>query len=433
MEALPMRTTRRQLMVGGSAAAATLALGGYSPARAQDKTKITWWHIQTADPALGTWQKAADDFVAQNPNVEIEITVLENEAFKAKMTTAMQSGDPPDIFHTWGGGVLYEYANAGLVKDITTDLAENGWGDSFLPAALNLYGTDGKNYGAPWDVGVVVLWYNKALFEQAEIETPPATWAEFLLTVQKLKDAGITPITVGEMEKWPGHFWWVYLAIRNGGKAAFDAAYSREGSFTDPPFIKAGENLNELIALEPFQEGFLQQGYNDAESLLANGKVAMELMGHWSLANQKTLAENEVGLGDDLGFFSFPAVDGGAGGPTDVLGGGGGWAFGNDAPPEAIDFIRSLTSVEAQTDQASQGIVIPVVKGAEAGLEEPLLKEILVKVGEADYLQLYYDQFLPPAVGATVNDAVQTLFAGTASPEDVAEQIEQSAAEELEG
>jgi raffinose/stachyose/melibiose transport system substrate-binding protein len=432
MEESAMRTTRRQIVVGGSAAAATLALGGPSFARAQDKTKISWWHIQTNDPAKAEWQKAADAFTAANPNVEIEITVLENEAFKAKMTTAMQSGSPPNIFHTWGGGVLYEYANAGLVRDLTEDLAKDGWGDSFLPAALNLYGTDGKNYGAPWDVGAVVLWYNKALFTQAGVETPPETWEDLLATVQKFKDAGITPITVGEKEKWPGHFWWVYLAIRNGGKAAFDSAYSREGSFADPPFVKAGTDLKELIDLEPFQEGFLAQGYNDAESLLANGKVAMELMGHWSLANQKTLAENKTGLGDDLGFFMFPAVTGGAGGPTDILGGGGGWALGKDAPDEAVDFLRFLLDVDHQKDEAGQGILIPVVKGAESGLKEPLLQEIQQKVGEAEYLQLYYDQFLPPAVGATVNDAVQTLFAGTASPEDVAQAIEQSASDEMD-
>jgi raffinose/stachyose/melibiose transport system substrate-binding protein len=433
MEESAMRATRRQIVVGGSAAAATLALGGPSLARAQDKTKISWWHIQTKDPALGEWKAVADAYMAANPNVEIEITVLDNEPFKAKMTTVMQSGSPPDIFHTWGGGVLYEYANAGLVRDITEDLAKDGWGDSFLPAALNLYGTDGKNYGAPWDVGVVVLWYNKALFNQVGIEEPPTTWEDLLATVEKFKEARITPITVGEKEKWPGHFWWVYLAIRNGGKSAFDAAYSREGSFADPPFVKAGTDLKQLIDAQPFQEGFLGAGYNQAEALLANGEVAMELMGHWSLANQKTLAENKKGLGDDLGFFMFPAVTGGAGGPTDVLGGGGGWALGKDAPDEAVDFLRFLLNVDHQKSEAGQGILIPVVKGAESGLTEPLLQEIAKKVGEAEYLQLYYDQFLPPAVGATVNDAVQTLFAGTGSPEDVANAIEQSAADEMDG
>ena len=45
-------------------------------------------------------------------------------------------------------------------------------------------------------------------------------------------------------------------------------------------------------------------------------------------------------------------------------------------------------------------------------------------LAKANYFQLYYDQFLPPAVGGAVNDAVQGLFAGTASPEEVAQTIE---------
>ena len=430
-----MRTTRRELVKAGSAMAAALAVGGrVGITRAQEKTKIRWWHISTAEAEVAAWQGLADSFIAANPNIEIEVTVIENEAFKQKLATAMQSGDPPDVFQSWGGGVLFEYATAGLVKDITADLAQDAWGDTFIPAALNLYGTDGKFYGVPWNMGVVVVWYNKALFAQAGIETTPATWAEFLTTVQTLKDAGITPITVGEKDKWPGHFYWVYLAIRNGGKPAFDAAYTREGSFADPPFVQAGANLKELIDLEPFQEGFLGQAYNDAEALLANGQAAMELMGHWSPGNQRTLAENGEGLGENLGFFPFPAVEGGAGGPNDVLGGGNGFAIGKNAPPETIAFVRHLTTVDAQIALMDLGLTVPpVVKGAEASMTDPNLQQIATLLGQAEYLQLYYDQFLPPAVGAAVNDAVQGLFAGTSSPEDVAQQIEEVAAQEMDG
>ena len=74
---------------------------------------------------------------------------------------------------------------------------------------------------------------------------------------------------------------------------------------------------------------------------------------------------------------------------------------------------------------------IPVVKGAEAGLQDPLLKEVQKRAGEAKYYQLYYDQYLPPAVGQAVNDSTQGLFAGTSSSEDVAKAIEESAAAEL--
>src|SRR5690606_12264235 len=145
--------------------------------------------------------------------LQIEITVLENEAFKSKLATSMQSGEPPDVFQSWGGGVLYEYANAGLVRDITEQLAQDGWGGSFVPSALALYGQDGQTFGVPWRTGMIGVWYRKSLFEQAGIEAPPETWTEFLETVETLKGAGITPISLGEGDKWPGHFYWCYLAI----------------------------------------------------------------------------------------------------------------------------------------------------------------------------------------------------------------------------
>jgi raffinose/stachyose/melibiose transport system substrate-binding protein len=74
--------------------------------------------------------------MAAHPNVTIEITVLENEAFKTKLTTVMQSGEPPDIFQSWGGGVMNEYAEAGLLKDITADLDADGgaWRNTLHPA-----------------------------------------------------------------------------------------------------------------------------------------------------------------------------------------------------------------------------------------------------------------------------------------------------------
>jgi raffinose/stachyose/melibiose transport system substrate-binding protein len=344
----------------------------------------------------------------------------------------MQSGSPPDIFQSWGGGVLKQYGDAGLVQDLTPALAENGWGDSFQPGPLSLYTFDGQTFGVPWNAGMVGFWYNKNLFEQAGIAQPPATWTELLDTVQKLKDAGITPIALGERDKWPGHFYWVYLATRIGGREAFEKAYNREGSFADPSFVEAGAKLKELVDLQPFQTGFLGAGYGDHQSLMANGLAAMELMGHWAPGANSGVAEDVDAYMESRGWFPFPTVEGGAGSPTDALGGGDGFAIGKNAPPEAIEFVRFLTSVENQTRLVEVGMAVPpTVKGAEAALEDELLKEVQQRAAEAEYYQLYYDQYLPPAVGAAVNDATQGLFAGTASPEEVAQTIEDAAAFEL--
>jgi raffinose/stachyose/melibiose transport system substrate-binding protein len=395
-------------------------------------TKIVWWHISTVENQRANWESLANQYVKDHPDVTIEITVLENEAFKAKLATAMQSGSPPDIFQSWGGGVLKQYADAGLIQDLTPALAEKGWGDSFNAGPLSLYAIGGKNYGVPWNAGMVGFWYNKDLFAKAGIAAPPATWAELLAAVGKLKAAGITPMAIGEKDKWPGAFWWEYLATRIGGQSAFESAFSRAGKFTDPAFVEAGAKLKELVDLQPFQTGSLGAGYGDQQVVMANGQAAMELMGQWAPGANRSVAENVDTYNASLGWFPFPMVEGGAGSPSDALGGGDGFAIGKNAPPAAIDFVRFLTSVENQTAMAKAGFAVPpVIKGAEAGIEDPLVQELTRTLANAKYYQLYYDQYMPPAVGATVNDATQEIFAGTSSPEQVAQTIEDSAAFEL--
>jgi len=398
-----------------------------------EKITVTWWHISTAEEHKAVWQKLADEYMAEHPNVNIEITVLENEAFKTKLTTVMQSGEPPDIFQSWGGGVMNEYAEAGLLKDITADLDADGgaWRDTFAPGALGVYAYKDKNYGVPWDMGMIGFWYNKDLFAQAGIEAPPTTWTELLEDVQKLKDAGITPIALGEGDKWPGMHMWAYLVTRLGGKANFEGALLRTGSFTDPAFIEAGVKLQELIALEPFQDGFLGATYGDEATAMGNSKAAMELMGQWAPAVQKDNSADKQGIGDKLGWFPFPMVEGGAGNPGDAVGGGNGIAIGKNASPEAIDFVKYLTRAESQQELVKINVAIPVVKGGEVGLADPLMITLQQSLASAEYFQLYYDQALPPAMGSVINDSVQGIFAGTLTPEQAAQAIEDSAAQEL--
>jgi raffinose/stachyose/melibiose transport system substrate-binding protein len=396
-----------------------------------EKVTVTWWHITTKDPGLSIWQKMADDYMAAHPNVTIEITVLENEAFKTKLTTVMQSGEVPDIFQSWGGGTFNSQVEAGLLKDITADLdADSAWRDSFAPGALGVYSYQGKNYGVPWDMGMVGFWYNKALFEQAGIDAPPTTWTEFLDDVKALKAADITPISIGEGDKWPGMHFWNYLATRTCGQEKFEAAMARTGSFADPCFVEAGTKLQELLALVPFQEGYLGATHDEMQATFGNAKAAMELSGQWAPSVSKANSATQEGIGEDLGLFNFPAVEGGAGDVSDVVGGGNGFAIGKNASPEAVDFVKYLTSVENQTIIAAEGQGIPVVKGSEAGLTDPNMVMVQQSFATAKYFQLYYDQFLPPATGSVLNDAVQGLFAGTMTPEQVAQAVEDSVAQE---
>ena len=303
--------------------------------------------------------------MAAHPNVKINVNVNENEAFKAKLATDLAGGNVPDLFQSWGGGGMGEQVDAGLLKDITSDLACK---DQINPGALGLYAKDGKQYGAPFDLGMVGFWYNKAQFATAGITTPPATWDEFLTDVGKLKDAGITPIALGGKDKWPGMFWWAYLALRAGGSEAMQNAVAT-GDWSGPAFVQAGTELKKLVDLKPFQEGFLAAPWDGAggqAATMANGKAAMQLMGQWAPGTMNANSPDQKGIGDDLGWFPFPSLAGGAGAPDDAFGGGNGFVVGKDAPPETVDFLCFLTSTDAANRWgATNSGVLPTTIGTE--------------------------------------------------------------------
>ena len=400
------------------------ATAGTEAADDGDAVEIDWWHIQNNDPGMADWQNMADAYMAEHPNVKINITVMENEAFKAALQTNLQAGDVPDLFQSWGGGGLREQVDAGLVQDITD--ASSGFIGDLTEGATSLYQVDGKQYGVPFNAGMVGLWYNLDLFEQAGIDGPPATWDELLEDVQTLKDAGITPLAVGAGDKWPAHFWYSYLMVRLGGADAMNQI-AEDNNFEVPAVIEAGERVGELIALDPFQAGFLGAGWDapDGESgTMASQGAAMDLMGQWApgaFANQAGV-ESVADLPWRIGWAPFPTVDGGVGAATDAFGGADGFAVGKDAPPEAVDFLAFITD-EANQETWAANSGLPVNPAAVDAVSDPNMQAVLEGLNAATFIQLFLDQFFTAEVGGQINDQSALLFAGETTPEEAAAAI----------
>ena len=427
----PGLSRRGFLAVSAAAGVGMTALsgcGGDSDGGSSDgTTTIEWWNISTTEPTKGVWAALAKKFEAQNPKVKVKIVQMENDAYKSKMTALTASGKLPDIFHTWGGGVLQQQVDAGLVEDLTDRTKD--FAEGLLPVAKEPYLLDDKVYGIPFDIGMIGFWYNKALFKDAGMAEPPATWSGFLDAVRKLKAKGVTPLALAGKEKWPGMYYWAYLSMRTAGASALQKAYD-DKDFTGDAFVQAGQHLQELVDLQPFQKGFLGAAYSSPTGQAAtvgNGKAAMELMGQWAPVVQ---ADSGKGLGDDLGFFPFPAVEGGEGTITEVFGGGGGHALRSGAPQEAVDFLKFFASEATDVELVKKTGVIPVVPAAESALTDFNIKAVQAQLKAATGFQLYLDQAYAPAVGQEVNDSVAGLIAGSKSPQQVAESITKTAKEE---
>jgi raffinose/stachyose/melibiose transport system substrate-binding protein len=407
-----------------SAAAPSVAPSAAPSAAAAEPVTVDWWHITTGEPGKSDFQAIADAYTAAHPNVKINITVLENEAFKTKLA-ATPPDAYPDLFQSWGGGMMAAQADAGLLKDITSDIAS--WKDTVNAGALSIYQYKGAQYGVPWDMGMIGFWYNKALFTQAGISAPPATWDDYLADISKLKAANITPLAIAGKDEWPSMHLWTYLVLRSGGGDAL-AKMVQSGDWNTDACTKAGEAVLALNKLDPYQAGYKSAVYNDEAAAVGNGKVAMELMGQWAPSVQKDQSANKTGLGDKLGWFAFPTIAGGAGAATDGVGGGNGIAVGKNAPPEAIDFLKFFLNTDNQNKLNSDGVGLATVSGTESTITDPNLQQVLAGRGAATFMQLYLDQATSPAMGTAINDATAALFLGKSDPAKVCKAISDAAA-----
>ena len=414
------------------ALAAMLGLALAMPVQAQ--TVVKHLHITSIPAEVELMNSIAADFMAANPDIKVELPFLENEAFKAKLTTLLQSADAPDVFHSWGGGVFYEQAAAGVLRPIEDVLSEEAKANVGTAGVSAFTAPDGHLYGVARDVSEVVLWYNKTLFEQAGVDPASmATWEGFLAGVQAFKDAGITPIAIGAKDKWPAHFWWSKLVVRLAGQEGFEAAARGEGDgFAGEDFVKAGEYFLELAALDPWQEGFLAATYGDASGQFGDGLAAMHLMGDWDYGAMKDNSADKMGIPDaELGILPFPTIEGGKGDPTDTLGGLGGVLFSKNASDAAVKWIEFFNSVENQAKYAKDAYYIPIAKGAADVMTNPFKAQIAQNIGNAHWHANFFDQALGPNVGGVVNDVSAELAGNAMSAQEAAELIKEAVDDSL--
>src|ERR1700738_4927755 len=202
-----------------------------SSAPAETVVKIL--HLQSNAKIIAIWQEAAQEFEKVHPGVKVQFDYLENEAFKAKLPTLLQSKDRPSAFHSWGGGVMYEQINAGVCQDITKAIEEGGFKDTFYPAGIQNFTYEGKSYGLPNDVGPMVFWYNKELCQKAGVDpTKIIYWEDLVDSVKRCQAAGVTPLAAGGKDKRPLHFYPAILMMRIMGREGMQAAYDdKNGGF----------------------------------------------------------------------------------------------------------------------------------------------------------------------------------------------------------
>lgn len=422
---------RSFLQLTGGVSMATLLSGCFgvggasSISSSSDTTQIVIWDVRSGQKQQLV-QKLTTNFNQANPHINATVNFFQNSSYQQKISVALGAHTPPDMFFSWGGGILKSFVDAGDIYDVTTAFQSYpAWKDRFFPSVMKAVTFNGKIYGIPNNgTQPNLMFYNKDIFARYHLQ-PPTTWNELLQLVQTLKQKGVQPVALGGKTKWPYEVWTSYLVDRLGGPEVFEAVLNNTaGAWSHPAVIQTMTMIQELVATGTFGSvnSFLSTDYPGDLTLLYTGKAAMVAQGSFAysaiLANAPDFIAN-----NKLGWFAFPKVDGGKGDPSNVTGNPTTfYAIAKDSkhPDAALTYIKDVAATTTDVSgQLTLGSVIPI-KGIESQLasapHSDWLNFTYQLAANAQHFQLSWDQALTPNPTSAVLTNMDLLFAGQMTP-----------------
>jgi len=320
---------------------ALIAAFAAAPAAAADQRTVKYY--ADYDPApLAAMEQVIADFEAANPDIDIVFQNFDHEGYKTAIRNFL-SADAPDLANWYAGNRMAPFVNSGQFMDVTDVWEENGLNDSLASAAASMT-IDGKKWGVPYTYYQWGIYYNKDAYAKAGVEVP-ATWDEFIANCAKFKDAGIDCVTTGTKALWPGAGIFDYLNLRTNGYDYHMDLTAGKVPWTDEGVRNTFAEWGKLVEPGYVTQNHAALDWQDAASLLVQGKAANYVMGNFAVAVFK-----EGGMtNDNLGFMPFPTINPDVvraeEAPTDTVH----IPSGAKNPEDAKKFLAYLATADVQT------------------------------------------------------------------------------------
>ncbi len=259
---------------------------------------------------------------------------------KAVLQARMVEGTPPDSFQVHGGAELIDsYVKTGMMEPITDLLKDWQIREKFNPQIIELCSYRGEVYSIPVNVHRGnVLWYNQKLLARYHI-MPPTNYETLLKACQILKKAGITPLALGDRNKWEATHLFETLLAQELGVVRYNGLWKKQTSFDDPKIRIVLEHFKKLSQYANKDHASLT--WQDATKMLFEGKAAFNIMGDWAEGYLKTLGAEP---GKDFGWVALTARNGNYMIITDTFG----LPKGALHRQGAIAWLKIVASVEGQ-------------------------------------------------------------------------------------
>lgn len=230
----------------------------------------------------------------------------DESSFNNKLKTDIASGTVPNIFRIQGVANLGNYIDNGMIMNWDPVLeADPEWAAGFPEGALKYYQVPGYEgtYGIPMESGLIAMFYNEKLFNEAGIQFPE-TYDELLAAVEVFKSRDIIPIALGAKSTYmAGHLHNQIFYKWLGTDRAKDLG-SRELKWTDPEVIETLELVQEVFEAGALPEGVAGVSDDVVTAQFKKGEAAMMITGPWNIG--RFVDSEETPMAEHIRIAKFP-------------------------------------------------------------------------------------------------------------------------------
>jgi ABC-type sugar transport system, periplasmic component len=361
------------------------------------ETTLTVWDFKYSEVDGAQPPMKANDaaFEKANPGVKIEHVAQPTvaEQYYQVIQGAATTNDGPDV------AMFHPGARVDGFADIIVDL-DQYIGDvkgQFTPASIQACTSNGKVKLLPLTMQGFGIYYNKAYFKKAGLdpEKAPKSSAEFLAACEKLKAAGIVPITTGQTFTID---FFLRCQVANAYGPNVPGLVDGSQKFDNPAFKEAATFLKSLVDKGYIEkEGLSRPYFMDASDKFAAGGGGMFVGLLSDVCNWKIFSD-KLGA-DNVGYF--PAINFASGKYKDqqvAQGAGIGygvmkWSKNQKLAAAYVKFVS--TGQGAKTYASATGALSPNTAAAGGPSTYPVLNVIqaYLKNAQADYLNLFYNGY----------------------------------------